>query len=197
MHCLHSFSRLGSCRSYSKARRHNNLSWTLVSHRGPSWDRYCFYAKSMTNLPVYAKWNHCVTSKFHVSCLCSRLPNCCGEWQGWDPVNRFNYTSWVAIVTQTDHPKSVRNRCVIRVLVFFVLSCCVLDLFVDVGAIVIWLSQVSSFFSHYEIIQPFNMTCKIRKIVQNLGNEIHCDIMLYSQHSLYKQTLLKPRQYHP
>ena len=28
----------------------------------------------------------------------------------------FNHTSWVAIVTQTDGPKSVRNRCVIEVL---------------------------------------------------------------------------------
>ena len=34
---------------------------------------------------------------------------------GWDPVNRFNHTSRVAIVTQADRPKSVRNRCVIEV----------------------------------------------------------------------------------
>ena len=39
--------------------------------------------------------------------------------QGWDPVNRFNHTSWVAIVTPTDRPKSVRNRCVIEILVPF------------------------------------------------------------------------------
>ena len=25
-----------------------------------------------------------------------------------------NHTSWVAVVTPTDHPKSVRNRCVIE-----------------------------------------------------------------------------------
>ena len=29
------------------------------------------------------------------------------------PVNQVNYNSWVAVVTPTDHPKSVRNRCVI------------------------------------------------------------------------------------
>ena len=46
---------------------------------------------------------------------CQRLHNCCGEWEGWDPVNRFNNTSWVAVVTPTDRPKSVRNRCVIKV----------------------------------------------------------------------------------
>ena len=32
------------------------------------------------------------------------------------------HTSWVAIVTLTDRPKSVRNRCVIEVLVVFL--CC-------------------------------------------------------------------------
>ena len=31
------------------------------------------------------------------------------------PVNRFNHTSWVDVVTPTDRPKSVRNRCVIEV----------------------------------------------------------------------------------
>ena len=38
---------------------------------------------------------------------------CCGEWEGWarKPVN---HTSWVAVVTPTDRPKSVRNRCVIE-----------------------------------------------------------------------------------
>ena len=35
------------------------------------------------------------------------------------PVNQVNHTSWVAVVTPTDRPKSVRNRCVIE------LFCCV------------------------------------------------------------------------
>ena len=30
------------------------------------------------------------------------------------PVNQVNHTSWVAVVTQIDRPKSVRNRCVIE-----------------------------------------------------------------------------------
>ena len=30
------------------------------------------------------------------------------------PVNQVNHTSWVAVVTPTDRPKSVRNRCVIK-----------------------------------------------------------------------------------
>ena len=37
------------------------------------------------------------------------------------PVNRVNHTSWVAVVTPTDRPKSVRNRCVID---FFFVWCC-------------------------------------------------------------------------
>ena len=37
----------------------------------------------------------------------------------------FNHTSWVAIVTSTDRPKAVRNRCVIEVFGrVFVLSHC-------------------------------------------------------------------------
>ena len=45
-------------------------------------------------------------------------------WEGWarKPVN---HTSWVAVVTPADRPKSVRNRCVIELFVaLFVLSLC-------------------------------------------------------------------------
>ena len=59
-----------------------------------------------------------------------------------------NHTSWVALVTPTDRPKSVRNRCLIELFVaLFVLSLCPLDISVGVGAFVIGLSQISSFFS--------------------------------------------------
>ena len=65
------------------------------------------------------------------------------------PVNQFNHTSWVVIVTPTDRPKSVRNRCVIEVLVGgFVLSRCFLDFSVGVWGFVIEMSQISSFFSY-------------------------------------------------
>ena len=61
---------------------------------------------------------------------------------GEDPVNRFNHTRCVAIVTPTDRPKSVRNRCVIEVFGgVFVLSRCFLDISVGVE------SQISSFFT--------------------------------------------------
>ena len=54
----------------------------------------------------------------------------------------------MAIVTLTDRPKSVCNRCVIEVFDgVFTLSRCVLYFSVGVGAFVIGLSQISSFFS--------------------------------------------------
>ena len=30
------------------------------------------------------------------------------------PVNQVNHTSWLDVITSTDRPKSVRNRCVIE-----------------------------------------------------------------------------------
>ena len=56
----------------------------------------------------------------------------------------------MAIVTPTDRPKSVRNRCVIEVVGgVFMLSRCFLDFSVGVGAFVIGLSQISFFFSFH------------------------------------------------
>ena len=37
----------------------------------------------------------CVSFKWH---------GFCGKWEGCDPVNRFNHTSFVAVVTRTDRP---------------------------------------------------------------------------------------------
>ena len=44
---------------------------------------------------------------------CVITTDCCREWEGWarKPVN---HTSLVAVVSPTDRPKSVRNRCVIE-----------------------------------------------------------------------------------
>ena len=46
-------------------------------------------------------------------CVSFWLHGCCGEWEGW-PVNQANHTSWVAVVTPTDRPKSVRDCCLIE-----------------------------------------------------------------------------------
>ena len=48
----------------------------------------------------------------------------------------------MAVVTQTDRPKLVRNRCAIG---DFVLSRCFLDFFVDAGAFVIGLRHIFLF----------------------------------------------------
>ena len=47
--------------------------------------------------------------------MCSLwLHSICGKWEGWDPVNLFNHTIGVVVVTSANHPESVRNRCVIE-----------------------------------------------------------------------------------
>ena len=46
-------------------------------------------------------------------CVSFWLHGCCWEWEG-GPVNQVNHTSWVAVVTPTDRPKSVRNCCLIE-----------------------------------------------------------------------------------
>ena len=50
------------------------------------------------------------------------LHGCCWEWEG-GPVNRL--TSWVAVFTLTDRPKSVCN-------------CCLIELFVCVVTLLFW-----------------------------------------------------------
>ena len=63
------------------------------------------------------------------------------------PLNRFNRTSWMVVVTPTDRPKSVHNRCVIGVLSgVFVLSVGHL-IFCWYKGFVIGLSQISFLFS--------------------------------------------------
>ena len=65
------------------------------------------------------------------------LEGCCGECEGWAR-NSVNHTSWVDVVTQTDRPKSVRNRTFGG---FFGLSLCLFDISVDVVALIIGLSR--------------------------------------------------------
>ena len=64
-----------------------------------------------------------------------------------------NHTSWVALVTPTDRPKSVRNRCLIELFCGVVcVVTCPFDISVGVGAFVIGLGQISSFLSwHIEL----------------------------------------------
>ena len=58
------------------------------------------------------------------------------------PVKQVNHTSWVALVTPTDRPKSVRNRKSNFCVGLFVLSLCPFDISVGVGAAVVeWLNS--------------------------------------------------------
>ena len=78
------------------------------------------------------------------------LHGCCGEWEGWarKPVN---HTSWVAVVTPTDRPKSVRNRCVI-------------ELFCDVV---------------YVVILPFWQFCWCRGFCHRTESDLFLFLFLY------------------
>ena len=94
----------------------------------PSWQKGVHIEN---NIPVVFIWLHC----------------CCSEWEGWYSLTRYNHTSWVTVVTPTDRPKSVRNRCVIKGFGgVFVLSIC-FRIFCWYRGFVIGLSQISFFFS--------------------------------------------------
>ena len=83
------------------------------------------------------------------------LHGCCGEWESWAR-KPFNHTSWMTVVTPSDRPKSVRNRCVIEHFGdVFVLSCCLFDISDGIGAFVIGLSQISSF----SLLNPKQFLC--------------------------------------
>ena len=87
--------------------------------------------------------------------LITRLLRGVGRWAR-KPVN---HTSWVAVVTPTDRPKSVHNCCLIELfVVLFVLSLCPFDISVGIGAFVIGLGQISSFLSSISSTNPFHLS---------------------------------------
>ena len=130
---------------------------------------YCNYVKTESQFNFVVKWSlKCIVGglteffkltmqgKYQILLLILILNVCpfdytavAGSVKVW-PVNQVNHTSWLAVVTPTDRPKSVRNRCVIELFVaLFVFSLCPFDISVGLGAFVIGLSQISSFFSSF------------------------------------------------
>ena len=88
---------------------------------------------------------------------------------GWDPVNRVDHTSWVAVVTPIDRPGSVRNRCVIEVFGgVCVLSCCFWGFSVVELAFIIGLSQISSIFSCLKGHQCFTNNSMSTLLTRNI-----------------------------
>ena len=80
--------------------------------------------------------------------LITRLLRGVGRWVR----KPANHTSWVAVVTPTDRPKSVRNCCLIELFVaLFVLLLCPFDISVSIGVFVIGLGQISSFLSVFAL----------------------------------------------
>ena len=80
-----------------------------------------------------------------------------GWREGLDPVNGFNHTSWVAIVTPNDRPKSVRNRCVIENFGgVLVLPRCFLIFSVIVGLLSLdWVRSRPFFLQFFQYGMPF------------------------------------------
>ena len=109
------------------------------------------------------------------------LHGCCGEWEGWAR-KQVNHTSWVAIFTPTDRPKSFRNRSVIELFVaLFVLSLCPFDISVGVAAFVIGLSQISSFF----LLDELSAICLrwFHLHDQHFDSSLHILKVLFQTHS--------------
>ena len=63
-----------------------------------------------------------------------------------DPINRFSHPSWMAVVTQTDRPKSVRNCCVIEHFVGVFAPALRFQFSVGIRDFVIGVSQISSLY---------------------------------------------------
>ena len=96
----------------------------------------------------------------------------------------------MAIVTPTDRPKSVRNRCVIEVLLAFV--CCNVAVWVFLwmqGAFIIGLSQISSFFFlvtrlsyilHFKNIEQRSLWCHAPTFSSSLDQSTNSDMHLRS-----------------
>ena len=69
--------------------------------------------------PIQPYIDRYVLLLFHGRVICTIL-----IYWGWALVNQFNNTNGMTDVTPTDRPKSVRNRCVIKVFggVFYVVT---------------------------------------------------------------------------
>ena len=96
-------------------------------------------------------------------CVSSWLHSCCEKWDGsaFKPVI---HTSQLAVVTPTDRPKLVRDRCLIELFGgVFVLSLCPFDISVDIGAFAMGLGQILSFFLWHAHLQLHSATHKEKK----------------------------------
>ena len=105
----------------------------------------------------------------------------------FDPVNSFNHTSWVAIGTPTDRPKSVLNRCVLEGFgCVFVLSRCFLDFSLGVGAFVIVPCQISSF-SYCYIDKPELRSLRLQKVIEGQSLSVTCTVTSANPHPTSSQ----------
>ena len=103
----------------------------------------------------------------------------CSFREGWDPVNRFNHTSLVAVVTQTECPNSARNRCVIEDLIAFLcnhVGCsCVCSCFCHRTC------QVSSFLSWFPTVWEFTPTTEASTNIKSENGTLYREIRRWNK----------------
>ena len=110
--------------------------------------------------------------------LITRLLRLVGRWAR-KPVN---HTSWVALVTPTDRPKSVRNRCLIELFCGVVcVVTCPFDISVGEGAFVIGLGQIASFVAYIKQKRSTEGCSKLNKSGNKTSSgEIDLDIRTHA-----------------
>ena len=107
------------------------------------------------------------SNRGYFKCVSVWLSSFCGQWEGYDPVNRFNHTNLVAIVAPTDRPKSARSRCVIEVfggvlcchVAFWILMSVYIKLLFCVRSTKNFSSTNCIVTANWKIGEPFRMWC--------------------------------------
>ena len=91
----------------------------------------------------------CLYYKYFYRAMYGCLHYFCGESEGLALLNRSNHTGRVMAVAPADHPRAVRNRCVVEVFWWrFYIATMLWWIFLwGVWAFVIGLGRISSFFS--------------------------------------------------
>ena len=111
--------------------------------------------------------------------------------RSWMLINRFDHNSWAAVVTPTDRPTSVRNRCTIEVFGgVCVLSRRFLDSSVDVGVFVIGLSRIFFLFlsvhmSNAQFIHIFKSGIRSIYSIEHNSITVLCAFLCIYHISLY------------
>ena len=130
---------------------------TCLFHSPKDWHFFHIHILDLNSEDTDYPYHCCLPRVYHLVLWCIVA-------SGSVPHAELNYDISV-INGLNDRPKSVRNRCVIELFVtLFVLSLCHFDISAGVGAYVIGLSQISSFFSSTTLL------CRLGRFVDINGH---------------------------